>query len=427
MIEVVNPEKEMLVRIYRDSLRHYYKSHFLKPDFDVRYKEFGISTDPSRKITQRYVTFNDVKELNSFLRKEAPFFISYSVSNWKYPKESEVELKVHTSSELVFDFDDDEFIEYAKDDIVICGDRVSTVRKILKERRNPLFCEEGEPRIIPIPSEDRWKAVVEKAKELIDILISDFPVDYDDITLNYSGKRGIHVHVKTDLFDTTDHEAVKRMKEEIASYISLTPFNPDGLFETTDSKLIGPTLGINRQVDRILKEIHELLDTSVDRLIALIPNTKDKQTLLKYVSRVGRGKFKEDVKNGFYGPKSLLRAWRTVFTVVARRVGLPIDVQTTTDVNRLIRLPNSIHGTTGLVAKTIDIDNLDDFNPFYDAVALTTKPKVKLKVRYVPQFTFRDTEYGPYENEEVELPFNVAAYLIGVFEGWNCVGGENNG
>jgi DNA primase small subunit len=46
----------------------------------------------------------------------------------------------------------------------------------------------------------------------------------------------------------------------------------------------------------------------------------------------------------------------------------PIDEPVTTDTNRLIRLPGSLHGGTGLAVTRVDRDALDSFRPLADAV-----------------------------------------------------------
>ena len=48
--------------------------------------------------------------------------------------------------------------------------------------------------------------------------------------------------------------------------------------------------------------------------------------------------------------------------------GAPIDEPVTTDINRLIRLPGSLHGGSGLVVTEIDRGDLDDFRPLQDAI-----------------------------------------------------------
>jgi DNA primase small subunit len=46
----------------------------------------------------------------------------------------------------------------------------------------------------------------------------------------------------------------------------------------------------------------------------------------------------------------------------------PIDEPVTTDTRRLIRLPGSLHGGSGLVVRRLDRDELDAFDPLVDAV-----------------------------------------------------------
>jgi len=49
----------------------------------------------------------------------------------------------------------------------------------------------------------------------------------------------------------------------------------------------------------------------------------------------------------------------------------PIDEPVTTDTNRLIRLPGSLHGGSGLAVQRIDRDAIGDFDPLVDAVPST--------------------------------------------------------
>jgi len=46
----------------------------------------------------------------------------------------------------------------------------------------------------------------------------------------------------------------------------------------------------------------------------------------------------------------------------------PIDEPVTTDTRRLIRLPGTLHGGSGLVVTPVDRDDLDAFDPLRDAV-----------------------------------------------------------
>ena len=63
-------------------------------------------------------------------------------------------------------------------------------------------------------------------------------------------------------------------------------------------------------------------------------------------------------------------AERIASSVVAEQ-NAPIDEPVTTDTNRLIRLPGSLHGGSGLAVQRIDRDVIDDFDPLVDAVPET--------------------------------------------------------
>lgn len=423
MIELVSPSPDVIARVFADAVKSYYKSIRIVPNFDVSKKEFGVGT-LGRKIAKRYITFSDERELNKYLRNEAPLYISYSVADWRYPKESDLDMKFFEGAELVFEFDDDEFIKYAPNDIVVCGDRYTTVGELLKKRLDPLFCKHGNPTIIPLPSEERWRAIVEKTKELVEILTSDLGFDTDSITINYSGNRGIHVHVHTDLFDGLDHEKAKKIRQEITEYITLHTFNADHvIFTQRDGEVHGPSPMLGGQLGRIVAELVEKLDTTRDpsSITRYISNQKYKARLIRYIHEVGVEHVVSNLLKGIYGPPELLPAWRDLLNGVSELVGIPIDVYTSIDVNRLIRLPNSVHGTTGLSAKIIPLDELDSFSPYKDAVVLPSRPNVTLRIEYLPEIQLNGRTYGPYNNEEVKLPFNVAAYLLGVFGYWDRI------
>jgi DNA primase small subunit len=88
------------------------------------------------------------------------------------------------------------------------------------------------------------------------------------------------------------------------------------------------------------------------------------------------------------------------------------DEPVTTDVKRLIRLPTSLHGKTGLQVVPLTIDKLADFEPLRDAVAFGSEP-MKIKVSVEKEFSFKlGGEAFSVEPGSVELPEFAAIYLI---------------
>jgi len=86
------------------------------------------------------------------------------------------------------------------------------------------------------------------------------------------------------------------------------------------------------------------------------------------------------------------------------------DRMVTIDTSRLIRLPDTIHGGSGLVAK--HITDLDRFDPLTEALAFEdTNTKINIR-EHVPAFDMADRRFGPIEPGETELPAYAAIYLL---------------
>lgn len=426
--------------LYRSAMRRYYRSRRLPLFFNLSRKEFGVG-DFGRKIVRRYITFNTSSDLYSYLRNEAPPYISYSVADWQYPAERDDAQRGFLGAELIYEFDDDEFVKYSPEDIAycpICKD-IHTVGELLEKGYNPLYCVKCGSRrdVIPLPSKSRWSRIVYETKRILEILIEDFNVPPRYIHLNYSGNRGIHIHVTDNRY--TDAKvmfpnyrnslsvmnAMQDVRKEMAEYFSLSNFDAQYIrLRLEEDRITGPTISYGGMVGRIVREIHRKLRSTNNPYVfhKYISNPTERDAMERLLSAAGNRKMAELVSIGLYdngiGNTTLLNAWRSVFNGIARELAIPFDVQTSTDIKRLIRLPESIHGTTGLAAKGIKHQELDHFNPYSDAVVLPERPKITLWIRYLPEVEFDGKKYGPYNEEEVDLPLNFGIYLLGVFGYW---------
>ena len=76
----------------------------------------------------------------------------------------------------------------------------------------------------------------------------------------------------------------------------------------------------------------------------------------------------------------------------------------------MIRVPNTIHGDTGLIAKKVE--KIDSFYPLKDAT-VRWKGETKIKfVEDVPELEFNST-FGPFKNEEIKsLPTPIAVFFV---------------
>jgi DNA primase small subunit len=74
-------------------------------------------------------------------------------------------------------------------------------------------------------------------------------------------------------------------------------------------------------------------------------------------------------------------------------------------------LADTLHGKTGLRKVGFPISDIEDFDPFKDAVAFK-KGTVSVFVSDAPEFRLGDENFGPYKKQRVELPTAVAVLLI---------------
>ncbi|MFH0850669.1 MAG: hypothetical protein V1924_07015, partial [Candidatus Bathyarchaeota archaeon] len=106
-------------------------------------------------------------------------------------------------------------------------------------------------------------------------------------------------------------------------------------------------------------------------------------------------------------PKSL----QVILQKAVKLQASEIDTVVTTDIHRLIRLPNTLHGKTGWQVQTIPYGELPDYDPLRSAIALKGPP-VKLEFRKAPSIRIGETRYGPYSDETAELPLEAALFYL---------------
>jgi DNA primase small subunit len=87
------------------------------------------------------------------------------------------------------------------------------------------------------------------------------------------------------------------------------------------------------------------------------------------------------------------------------------DEPVTCDVKRLIRLPSSLHGKTGLKVVRIAVNDLKEFDPLRDAVVLPDDP-VRILVHQPISLDMNNQSFNLRKGEQ-EVPTYLAVFLIG--------------
>ena len=196
-------------------------------------------------------------------------------------------------------------------------------------------------------------------------------------------------------------------RREIASYVLGQGLEPElhELEETSlgGTKVIeGPQLGQPGWRGRMVSGIYDVVGEEGERLgLSALQN---KTLMDQDPDTFFRKQFWSSVKG--IG----LSTWKTLSSRAVERRSAKIDTVVTTDIHRLIRLPGTLNGHTGLKALEVDKDRLDDFDPFTETLAF--QGSMRVKVLDCPRFELGRQKFGPYHEQEVTLPSSAAMLLL---------------
>ncbi len=380
-----------------EKFRHFYENHRVEQPPAIEQREFGFGVF-KRKIADRHLAFHSYNELNAFLREEVPFFLSYSAAYYRFPDAQPMAAKGFRAADLIYEFDVDDFkLECQREHNLWkcsnCG---------AGGNGNQSLCDSCGAKT----SIDEWvcpecmKAVKEKVQKLVSILQEDFA--FDDFAVNYSGAKGFHVHIRSPAVQSLSHSA----RVELVNYLT-----GQGL-EIQDVLALPPELskGWGKRAWQELRsflqnvQVDELAAISGERSKACLEWLEDRAKIL---SELELGK-----RLAWNVKKNNDRFWNALFDHCLKGQKLPIDRQTSIDIAKIIRCPDTLHGGTGLLAKTVPLQSLNSFDPLSQALAFSTLSTLKVTVGKTPKFFLASKWWGPFQNEQVELPEAVAVYLL---------------
>lgn len=343
-------------------------------------REFGFG-DFERKITFRHNAFKNEASLKSYLSSNAPPFVSTSFSEYEKPDGRPMENKRWIGGELLFDIDASDLnlkCRKGHSNSWVCGN-----------------CLEG--------------AKEETMKLIEDFLIPDFGFSENEISVNFSGNRGYHIHVRNDEVFKLDGNA----RKSISNYITGNGIELNAFFPALGRRgvrLEGPKPTDYGWGGKLANGVIKALNGGVSDLMNLGIDKKNAEMLVRKSAEVRLG-----ITTGNWDKINIPKKaefWSNVLKNIAVKQSDSIDKNVSTDVYHLIRLPGTIHGDTGLVAKSVgSLKGLQEFDPMKDAIALDDEI-VKISAKGVPEFSMKGRGFGPYQSSIVKLPRYAAVYLI---------------
>ena len=397
-----DPTQSFIIKRFKK----YYDGETIEIPDRLSRREFGFMFF-DRTFVLRHIGFKTRKELKGYLVDNAPAHAYHSSAYYEKPDAPTMAEKSWMGADLVFDLDADHL-------------------KNAAELTYPEMLAEVKRQIIRL---------------IDDFIAGDLGFDADKLKIVFSGGRGYHVHVLDPrVLSLGSHE-----RREIVDYITGTDLNFDWAFpmrsfdarqfaqrttiiqrrEMPDKESGGWKGRMGGGIDRFLIDLEVIGE---DEAVKRYSGMKDRESGRAIGDKTIGGMYQElfDKRKGARGVDRM-RSERN-FEIFSRqnylnafvllvedlvKVSLvgETDEPVTSDIKRLIRLPSSLHGKTGLRVTELDRGDLDDFSPLRDAIpTVLTDRSVKVVAKDDVDIDLRGERIS-LKKGEGEVPEFAALFL----------------
>jgi DNA primase small subunit len=335
----------------RAYLRGRFRDHYRRSDVSLPpaadEREWGYipwTASPGTTMI-RHRSLLDLGEIVDFLERERPRHVYFSAGRYDDPSAGSMDEKDWRGSDLIFDLDADHL-----------------------------------PGVVP--GEDSYGEMLEACKDALFRLLSflDDDFGFSDLTVVFSGGRGYHVHVR----DPDVQELGSEGRREIVDYVRGIGLDFESVVRRETVAGLGRrTPAEKRTLDTRggwSRRAHRRVLTLIEELEGM--EEEAALSRLREFEGIGEGKARavlraieenrEEIEAGNVDVHSAVFGLaRTLVAESVARENAPIDEPVTTDTNRLIRLPGSLHGGSGLEVMRLERADLEAFDPLEDAIPAT--------------------------------------------------------
>lgn len=385
-------------KVFKD----YYKNNAeaISPPPKPESREFGYWSFDFGEMS-RHLTFRSAEEVRGEIVRVSPLHAYRSAAYYQYPS-APMEEKGWLGADLIFDIDADHLdVPCVKQHVY----RVCDMHGLIVEQfKNCPNCGGGLKEVDWV-CDTCLNTARSEANRLVEILVDDLGINVNDIEVGFSGNRGYHVVVYSSDYLVLDQTA----RKNLVGYLTCVGVVPS---------LLGlPGRGERRGRPRLDLLPRPSFDESgwrgriVRRMYSLLQRPENLRSLGRYAGIVDGVREAWSVEPDW--TIAPLGFWAILMEEAVSREALRIDPVVTTDIHRLLRMSGTLNGKTGLIAKKVDINMLEDFDPLRECVVLPREKKVRVRVSYSPAFSLGGETFDEIsEPRTVELPLFAAVYLI---------------
>ena len=369
---VTDLAKEATTHFLKAQFHRYYETTKPSPPDRFGRREFGFMFWTAG-IVQRHLGFGREEELRSFLASRVPAHAYYSSAYYETPNAPTMEEKGWLGADLVFDLDADHLPNAAK-----------------------------------MSYPEMLEAIRLKILHLYDdFLGADFGFEEKAMRIVFSGGRGYHIHV----FDERVWPLGSHERREIVDWITGKGLDVGAVFRESafdkkefqghtrvKTRLVAPAVNepgwrgkIMRGINALVAKLETLPSEEAIKFLTSFDGVSEREAKDLYEnlfkprgtkSRVIRGV--DRLREGQLESLSdrnrdlVIRLVQELQPVRLEALGgvslegivqrAETDEPVTSDIKRLIRMPSSLHGKTGLQVVPMSRDEIDEFRPLRDAV-----------------------------------------------------------
>jgi DNA primase small subunit len=388
-------EEELVNKWFRE---YYSKSPPPLPPKHLE-REFGFMY-MGKDFVRRHLAFTDQASLNRFLTNTVPSHVYYSTALYQNPGAPTMDAKLWKGADVIFDLDADH----------IPGALGLTYEEMLAQIKREMI------------------------RLLDDFILDDLGFSENDIEVTFSGGRGYHAHIYNEkVLKLRPHE-----RSEIVDYVAGRDLDFDWVFpektkmytkfkngQRLDKGTSFPVEDsggwkrrMNQGTRRIFEEFKNL--SVVDAKVRYKSFAAVDEKLLGLLKRE-LFEVREDLtgsalmfRDGSFDciddrVKKLLIGW--LMAEVPARSSAQVDEPVTRDIKRLIRLPYSLHGKTGLRVISMTRDELTSFDPLRDAFP-DVYPDTPMKIRLAKRIDMKLKKERFTGEGEIEVPTWAGIFLV---------------